>query len=193
MIAMGSPDGPTSRQHQLGLAAGWLICDVGQNQVARHGSHRSLFAMATIVREIQIAASAESVWDAVRDVGAVHRRLAPGLVVDVILESGLRHVTFANGLVLDEMIVSVDESIRRVAYTALNRAKHHQASMQVFSKDKDCCRFVWITDVLPDEISERFAAVMDQAIPVIERTLVTHTTEPNQTPAPTPPGDRGSP
>jgi Polyketide cyclase / dehydrase and lipid transport len=134
--------------------------------------------MATIVREIQIAASAERVWDAVRDVGAVHRRLVPGLVVDVILEPALRHVTFANGLVLDEVIVSVDDSIRRVAYTALNRAKHHQASMQVFPEDKDRCRFVWITDVLPNEIAAKFAAVMDQAIPIIERTLVTPT-EPN--------------
>lgn len=127
--------------------------------------------MATIVREIPIAAGAGSVWDAVRDVGAVHQRLVPGLVVDVKLESGLRHVTFANGLVLDEMIISVDESIRRVAYTALNRAKHHQASMEVLPEDKDHCRLVWITDVLPDEVSERFAAVMDQAIPIIERTL----------------------
>ena len=127
--------------------------------------------MATIVREIQIAASAESAWDAVREIGAVHRRLAPGLVVDVRLEPGLRHVTFANGLVLDEMIVSVDDTIRRVAYTAMNRAKHHQASMQVFPEGTNRCRFVWITDVLPDEIAERFAAVMDQAAPIIERTL----------------------
>src|SRR3954471_655273 len=104
--------------------------------------------MATITREIQIAASAESVWDAVRDVGAVHRRLVPGLVVDVKLDPGLRHVTFANGLALDELIVSVDESMRRIAYAALNRAKHHQASMQVFPEDKEHCRLEWITDVL---------------------------------------------
>jgi len=98
--------------------------------------------MATIIREIQVAASAEGAWDAVRDIGAVHRRLVPGLVVDVTVEQGLRHVTFANGLVLDEMIVSVDERIRRLAYTAVNRAKHHHASMQVFPEDKGRCRLV---------------------------------------------------
>ena len=34
--------------------------------------------MASIHREIVIDAPAEKVWDAVRDVGAIHRRLAPG-------------------------------------------------------------------------------------------------------------------
>jgi hypothetical protein len=132
--------------------------------------------MATIIREIQVAAAAESAWDAVRDIGAVHRRLVPGLVVDVTLEPGMRHVTFANGLVLDELIVSVDQSIRRIAYAALKRAKHHQASMQIFPDGRDRCRLVWITDVLPDDISTRFATVMDEALPIMQRTLTAQST-----------------
>ena len=38
--------------------------------------------MASISREIVIDARPEQVWDAVRDVGAPHTRLAPGFVVD---------------------------------------------------------------------------------------------------------------
>jgi len=71
----------------------------------------------------------------------------------------------------------VDDKHRRVAYTALNRAKHHQASMQIFADGPGRCRFEWITDILPDEVSERFATVMDQAIPIIHRTLMAESTK----------------
>ena len=42
--------------------------------------------MASIRKETVIEASPERVWDAVRDVGAVHERLASGFVVDTRLE-----------------------------------------------------------------------------------------------------------
>ena len=41
----------------------------------------------------------------------------------------------------------------------------------VIADDDAHCRFVWITDVLPDDIAGRFSTVMDQAIPIIVRTL----------------------
>ncbi len=44
--------------------------------------------MASIHREIEIAARPDAVWDALRDVGAIHKRLAPGFVTDVRLEPG---------------------------------------------------------------------------------------------------------
>ena len=49
----------------------------------------------------------ERVWDAVRDVGAIHDRLAPGFVIDTVLEDGgaARVVTFGNGMVARELIV----------------------------------------------------------------------------------------
>jgi hypothetical protein len=59
--------------------------------------------MATIRKEISIAARAEEVWDAVRDVGALHTRLVPGFVIDTRLEPGARIVTFANGMVAREL------------------------------------------------------------------------------------------
>ena len=56
--------------------------------------------MATIHKEIAIDRSKEIVWDAIRDVGAIHKRLVPGFVVDCELEGEWRTVTFANGMVV---------------------------------------------------------------------------------------------
>ena len=55
--------------------------------------------MATIHKEIEIERNKEFVWDAIRDVGAIHKRLVPGFVVDCRLEGDSRIVTFANGMV----------------------------------------------------------------------------------------------
>jgi hypothetical protein len=62
--------------------------------------------MASIRREFLIASPAEDVWDAVRDFGAVHRRLATGFVVDAKMDGDARIVTFANGMVAREVLVS---------------------------------------------------------------------------------------
>ena len=70
--------------------------------------------MASIRNEITIETHPEDVWAAVRDVGAVHQRLAPGFVIDCRLEEGARVVTFANGLVARELIVDVDDEARRL-------------------------------------------------------------------------------
>jgi hypothetical protein len=61
--------------------------------------------MASIHKEIAVEARPEDVWDAVRDVGAVHERLAPGFVTDVKMDGDARIVTFGNGMVARELIV----------------------------------------------------------------------------------------
>lgn len=127
--------------------------------------------MASIHREIRIAADPAAVWDALRDVGAIHRRLAPGFVTDVRLEEGARVVTFGNGLVARELIVDVDDQARRLAWSVVGgRMTHHNASAQVFA-DGNGTRFVWIADLLPHELAPTIAAMMDQGLAVIQRTL----------------------
>src|SRR5215510_5260560 len=89
--------------------------------------------MASIRREMFVEADPEDVWDAIRDVGAVHTRLAPGFVVDTRLEEGARVVTFANGLVARELIVDVDDEARRLVWAVVGgRPTHHNGSLQVF-------------------------------------------------------------
>src|SRR6266446_4126896 len=102
--------------------------------------------MASIRKEIVVNAHPEDVWAAVRDVGAVHQRLAPGFVVDTQFDGEARVVTFANGMVLRELIVDVDDAGRRLVWTAVGgRATHHNGSMQVFAESEDRSRLVWIT------------------------------------------------
>jgi carbon monoxide dehydrogenase subunit G len=127
--------------------------------------------VATIHKEILIRAPVHAAWDAIRDVGEVHRRLAPGILLDARLDGDARVVTFANGLVARELIVTVDDEARRFAYASVGgRAIHHNASMQVFPH-RDGTRFVWITDVLPDEIVESIRALVEQGSQIIKRTL----------------------
>jgi hypothetical protein len=41
-------------------------------------------------REMSVDAPAERIWDAVRDIGAIHTRLAPGFVTGTRMEEGAR-------------------------------------------------------------------------------------------------------
>ena len=128
--------------------------------------------MASIRKEIFIEASPEKVWAAIQDVGAVHKRLVPGLVTDVRLEGDARLVTFANGKIVRELIVDIDEAARRLAYAPVGAlCKHHHSSMQVFAESKQRSRLVWITDFLPNEAAERIGALIDQGATIIKRTL----------------------
>ena len=129
--------------------------------------------MASIRKEIVIEASPTRVWDAVRDVGAVHERLAPGFVVDTRLEAGARVVTFANGLVARELIVDVDDEARRLAWAVVGspRLTHHNASMQVFDDGDRGSRVVWIADLLPHEIAGTIAAMIEEGLGAMKKTL----------------------
>jgi carbon monoxide dehydrogenase subunit G len=128
--------------------------------------------MASIRREIQIDARPETAWAALRDVGALHTRLVPGFVTDVRLEPGARIVTFGNGMQVRERIVDIDDATRRVAWSAVGGSMtHHNTSAQVLPDGGAGCRFVWIADLLPDEVAPAIAAMIEQGMAVIKQTL----------------------
>jgi carbon monoxide dehydrogenase subunit G len=128
--------------------------------------------MASIRKEIVVAARADAVWAAVRDVGALHQRLVPGFVVDTRLEAGARIVTFGNGMVVRELIVDLDDDARRLVWSARGgRLTHHNASVQVFADGGERSRLVWIADLLPDAVAEDIRAMIEQAAAVMKRTL----------------------
>lgn len=128
--------------------------------------------MATIHKELVIDAPPEQVWDAVRDVGAVHRRLVPGFVVDTTLDGDARTVTFANGSVVRERIVTIDDAARRFVYAATGgRATHHNASLQALAEAGGRTRLVWITDVLPHEAAGPIGASVEQGARIMRETL----------------------
>ena len=128
--------------------------------------------MASIRKEIALAVRAEAVWDALRDVGAVHRRLAAGFVTDTRLDGDARIVTFANGLVARELIVDVDDKARRVAYAVVGgRLSHHHATMQVVADGDGRCRLVWVADLMPHDMAGAIGGMMEQGAAAMKRTL----------------------
>ncbi|MGN6117219.1 MAG: SRPBCC family protein, partial [Nitrobacter sp.] len=72
--------------------------------------------MASIYKEIALDARADDVWDAIRDFGAVHRRVAPGFLLDARLDGDARIVTFSNGTVAREVLVTCDDTRKRLVY-----------------------------------------------------------------------------
>jgi len=128
--------------------------------------------MASIHKDILIDASAADVWDAVRDFGALHTRLAPGFVLDTKLDGDARIVTFSNGTVARELMVDCDDDRRRLAYAVRSeRLTQHSASIQIIAEGDDRCRMIWITDVLPHEIAPYISAQMDQGALAVQTAL----------------------
>lgn len=127
--------------------------------------------MASIHKELEINAPAEDVWNAVRDVAAVHTRLARQFVVDTQLDGDSRLVTFANGEVVRERIVTLDDHARRLVYAVVDwRTTHHNASFQVVPGDTGC-RLIWITDLLPDSLAALVNGFVEQGCVAIRQTL----------------------
>ncbi len=128
--------------------------------------------MACIRKEILVAAPPEKVWDALRDWGAVHERLVPGFVVDARLDGEDRIVTFFNGTVVRELLVDLDEDARRLVWSVREGPyTHHNGAAQVFEDGAGTTRFVWTADLLPNEMAERTAAMMDQGLVTLKQTL----------------------
>jgi len=128
--------------------------------------------MASIIKQIQIDAPADAVWDAVADFGAVHRRFAPGFVTDVVLIEGARMVTFGDGTVAKELFLGADPAARRLAYSIdSERLAHHSASFQVDEDGPGRSRLTWTADVLPDAFAGYLAERMDAGLAVAKETL----------------------
>jgi hypothetical protein len=128
--------------------------------------------MASIRKETLIDASPEDVWAAVRDWGALHERLVPGFVLDTKLDGGDRIVTFFNGTVLREVLVDLDDDARRLVWSVVDGPyTHHNASAQVLEEADGRSRFVWIADLLPDELAPHTAPFMEQGTGVVKETL----------------------
>ena len=128
--------------------------------------------MASIQKDIIIDANPGDVWDALRDFGALHTRLVPDFVTDTKLDGDARIVTFSNGSVAREILVDCDDSKRRLVYAIVSeRIKQHSASAQVFAESESRTRFVWIADVLPNEIAPYMDAQMDLGLLAMQKSL----------------------
>lgn len=128
--------------------------------------------MATIRKERTIEARPEAVWEALADWGAIHERLVPGFVTDTRLDGEDRIVTFFNGAVAREVLVDRSEEDRRLVWSVVDGPyTHHNGAAQVHAEEDGTTRFVWIADLLPDEAAEPTAAMMEQGVETVKRTL----------------------
>ena len=110
--------------------------------------------MASIQNDVPLNAAARDVWDAVRDFGALHRRLVPGFVTACTLDGDARIVTFANGSVAREVLVDCNDARQRLVYAIANeRLKHYSASVQVIADGDGKSRLLWTIDMLPNELA----------------------------------------
>jgi hypothetical protein len=130
--------------------------------------------MASIHKDILIDASPETVWDAVRDVGAIHERLCPGFVVDteMVDDGAARMVTFGNGMVVKEVIVDLDDARRRLVWSVRSeRLAHHNGVMRVEDAGQGRSRAVWTADVLPHAAAESVGPMMEMGLAAMKTRL----------------------
>ena len=130
--------------------------------------------MATVRKLVDIDAPPEAVWDAVRDVAALHTRLVRGFVVDTVLEDGVRVVTFRNGMVQREPIVTCDDEERRLVYTAVDSplgATHYNGAVLVSGGAGGGTRVEWRIDILPNSVAEPLDQAMEMGAAAMKHTL----------------------
>jgi len=128
--------------------------------------------MASIRKEIRINAPVERVWDALKDVGALHTKLVPGFVKDTVLEGKSRVVVFSNGMSVREDIVGVDAAQRRVAWAVVGQQfRHYNGAARVEADPKGGSRFIWTVDLLPDEMASQVEQMMSTGIAVVRQTM----------------------
>jgi uncharacterized protein YndB with AHSA1/START domain len=137
--------------------------------------------MASIRKEVVVAAPPEQVWDALRDWGALHTRLVPGFVTDTELDGEDRIVTFFTGNKVREILVDRDEEAMRLSWSVVDGPyTHHNGVAQVFPSEDGGCRFVWTADLLPDAAAAPTAEMMERGAQVVKETQERLTAPPAQ-------------
>lgn len=130
--------------------------------------------MGSIRKQIELATNADAAWDAVRDFGAAHERLAPGFVTATEHDGRDRIVTFASGNAQREPLVSLDDETRRLVYSAVASpmgATHYNAAIEVLDTGNDGSTLVWTVDYLPDSITQLLENAMQAGVQIMKKTL----------------------
>lgn len=128
--------------------------------------------MATIHREFQLGATPDEAWAALREIGKINELIT--FLGEVTVDGDRRTCELGDQGALDELIVSVDDDRRRLAYSILESPfdmEHHHASMQVVDNGDAGSTFIWTTDVKPDEVVPVLSEAVDGAIESIKATL----------------------
>lgn len=110
--------------------------------------------------EVQIARSADEVWETIRDFGALDRWMDG--VESCIVDGDVRTLQ-AMGTELKERLVSQSEEDRTQAYSLIEGPfpiEHHLATLSV-EPDGDGARFTWAYEVRPAEVAPMFGQIYE--------------------------------
>lgn len=119
--------------------------------------------MATLQKVVEVATSADAVWKKIADVGGISNLI--GFLTESKMDGDKRVCKTADGAVLDELIVSIDPDLKRVAYSITDSPfgfEFHAASMQVSSKGSGAV-LTWTTDVKPDAAVQALDPIFEDA------------------------------
>jgi hypothetical protein len=122
--------------------------------------------------DISLDAGAAFVWDAVRDIYAVHKRLLPGAAVAVDPAPDARIVTFADGMKATERIVELNDDARRLVYQTTEGAPltHHLSTM-VVREDDTGVHLVWTTEFAPASQHDWATSLVNEFAALMKKTL----------------------
>lgn len=125
--------------------------------------------MATIVRDFPVDAPADVVWKEFADVGGVNRLI--DYLGEVTVNGNVRTCSMGEAGELEELIVSIDDERRRLAYSVQQSPfglQHHHASVQILDEGSGS-RCIWTTDLLPDHMAGMIVEPVDAAVASIQR------------------------
>ena len=128
--------------------------------------------MASIRKERTIEVSPEQAWAALGDWAAPHERLVPGFLTATEIDGEDRIVTFFNGAVPASGWSSATRSERRLVWSIVDGPyTHHNGAAQVIANDDGTTQFVWIADLLPNEIAEMTGEMMERGVENVKQAL----------------------
>ncbi|MGI5290524.1 SRPBCC family protein [Nonomuraea polychroma] len=131
--------------------------------------------MASVTKEIMIAAHPDKAWEAIGDFAGGPVRMAPGFVTDSTLDGAdVRIVTFTGGMVLRERLITVDHADKRLVYSVIGdsaKPVHDNATIQVLTSDGGHSKIVWTHDVLPAELAVEWGVGMAHVLELFKKTL----------------------
>jgi hypothetical protein len=88
------------------------------------------------------------------------------------LDGPVRTITFADGFTVKEQLVTSDDELHRLTYSATGgRAQHHNAALQLSSLGDCLTHFIWVTDILPSDAKNSIEKMVEIGITAIQNTL----------------------
>jgi hypothetical protein len=128
--------------------------------------------MASIRKERTIDVSPEDAWAALGDWAAPHERLVPGFLTATEIDGEDRIVTFFNGATARERLVERSEEERRLVWSIVDGPyAHHNGAAQVIANGDGTSQFIWIADLLPNEMAEMTGEMMERGVENVKQAL----------------------